>query len=201
MTQRTRVALLVLAVLALTIFIVVMARTSPAPITLKDGSYITPMQAGARLSLDVSSGGIEVVAGDSPNLRIDYIGDPWREPRIGVRTLNGNASVSVQGLRNGTRLLITVPKETALRVSMGAGELAVKDLKGDKDITLYAGRVSITGDSTQYRGLDAKVLAGRITSPPMHLDKGGVFRWANWYGEGKSWIDVAVLAGEVSVSD
>jgi hypothetical protein len=88
-----------------------------------------------------------------------------------------------------------------MRITVGAGELIVKDITGDKDVTVYAGRVSVSGDPNQYGHADAKVLAGRINAPPLHMEKDGVFRFASRKGSGKNWLSVTILAGEVFITE
>jgi hypothetical protein len=201
MTQRTRIALIIGVAVVLLGFVAVLARISPPVVALKDGAYTVAAAPGTKLSLDVNSGAVEVVAGDKPELRIDYLGDPDMAPEIRMRATESTITVGVHGLKQRSKVIITVPKNTNLNASLGAGQLIIKDVVGDKDLTVYAGQIIVSGDVKQYGWADAKVLAGRFSAAPMNIDKSGVFRWGTWSGPGKSSLSMTLLSGEAVVRD
>jgi len=203
MSQRNRTLILLGVIAVLVVFVFAMERVAPPRVALIHDSYATAVHPGARLLLDVSSGGIEVDSSESPELHVEYIDNGYEKgnPEVRVRTANDKVEVRVNGLRGPARMRITVPKNTPMQVSMGAGQLIIMDVSGDKDITLYAGQVVIKGDPAQYGTIESKVLTGRINGRAINVDKGGIARWIARDGPGKSSLSVSLLAGEIAIDN
>lgn len=99
------------------------------------------------------------------------------------------------------QIRIEVPHRTSLRLHMGAGEVTVKNLEGDKDIDLYAGQINIvTGDTSDYRSVDASVDIGEVKASAWGVDKGGFFRSFTRTTAGGEYRLVAhVLTGQIDL--
>jgi len=69
-----------------------------------------------------------------------------------------------------------VPRKTNLRFHMGAGEVKVDGVVGDKDIDLYAGQISVSSPGGwTYKSVDASVDIGDVNASAFGVDKGGFF--------------------------
>jgi len=84
MSPRNRIAVIVTMIVCLAIFVVFMERSAPPKIALTDGAYTVAMRPGAKLALDVASGGVEIDTGDVPQLKIEYNGFPERAKLEGI---------------------------------------------------------------------------------------------------------------------
>ena len=150
--------------------------------------------------------GITVAGTDSDKLRITctHASDPHA-----VRFhLSGDASheqLTIHGElhrnQNNLEIRIEVPHRTSLRLHMGAGEVTVNNLEGDKDIDLYAGQINIaTGDTGDYSSVDASVAIGEVKASAWGVDKGGFFRSFTRTTAGGQYRLVAhVLTGEIDL--
>jgi hypothetical protein len=131
-------------------------------------------------------------ASDPHAVRFHLSGDPSHEE------LTINSDLEHQ---NNLHIRIEVPHRTRLRLHMGAGEVTVDNVEGDKDIALYAGQINIaTGDTSDYSSVDASVDIGEVKASAWGVDKGGFFRSFTRTTAGGEYRLVAhVLTGEIDL--
>jgi hypothetical protein len=111
--------------------------------------------------------------------------------------------IVAHGPRNnsGLTVRVEVPKRTNLRIHMPAGEIDVNQVEGDKDISLYAGQVTITGENPPaYHLIDASVDIGEVDASAWGVDKGGFFRRFHREGpSGEFHLHAHVATGEIDL--
>jgi hypothetical protein len=158
------------------------------------------------LTVHSSPAGITVVGTDRDKLRITctHASDPH-----GVRlVLTGDPDhpqltihSEMHPNENNLEIRIEVPHRTGLRLHMGAGEVTVNNLEGDKDISLYAGQISIAaGDTSDYRSVNASVDIGEVKASAWGVDKGGFFRsFTRTTAGGEYRLYAHVLTGEIDL--
>ncbi|HEX3663064.1 MAG TPA: hypothetical protein VHU89_16625 [Acidobacteriaceae bacterium] len=165
----------------------------------------TPLHDRAALVIQSIPAGITVAGTDSNKLRItctsardrDEVhlhlsGDPGRE-RL---TIDSDLEHD-----NNLQIRIEVPHRTGLRLHMGAGQVTVNNLEGDKDIDLYAGQIVIAaGDTADYSSVDASVDIGEVKASAWGVDKGGFFRsFTRTTANGDYHLVAHVLTGEIDL--
>lgn len=183
-------------------FLLLAGCNRPRAVSLdQQNTYSQPMRPGSKLSLDVSSGGIEITGSDAPELRIEATPTPGRGPQIRVGTSGPDTVVHVRRVPRNSMIHIDVPKDTYLEVSMGAGRLRVRGVEGNKDLTLRAGLMEIEAPAEQYRSVDGFVLTGKLQADPMGIDTGGLFRRMSWRGSGRYSLNATLLSGKLRLSD
>lgn len=164
-----------------------------------------PLRSRSALAINSSAAGITIVGTQSETLRITCTtehdpndvrlrlsGDPGHEQ---LQITSGGAN------RNNLQIRIEVPHRTSLRLHMGAGQVTVNNLEGDKDIDLYAGQVTIaTGDTADYRSVDASVDIGEVKASAWGVDKGGFFRsFTRRTQDGEYRLYAHILTGEIDL--
>jgi hypothetical protein len=84
---------------------------------------------------------------------------------------------------------------------MGAGEVKVEDIAGDKDIDLYAGQITISSaGGGSYKSVDASVDIGDVNASAFGVDKGGFFRtFRKTIADGEYRLRVHVMTGEIDL--
>ncbi len=106
-------------------------------------------------------------------------------------------------MRHGDSLhvKIEVPWKTNLRVRMPAGEVKVEEIKGDKDIDLYAGQITISSEHEwNYRSVNASVTIGQVSAAVYGADKGGFFRsFTRKSADGEYRLRAHVMTGEIDL--
>ena len=104
------------------------------------------------------------------------------------------------GVRNGLRIDIEMPMRSDVRLDLSAGEVSMRGIEGSKDISMWAGEVSIeVGDPARYRRVDASVRFGEIGAHAFSVNKGGIFRSFHWNGGGEYVLRARLFAGEVNL--
>ena len=102
---------------------------------------------------------------------------------------------------NNLQVRIEVPWKTNLRVHMPAGEVKVEEIKGDKDIDLYAGQITVSSaHEWNYRSVNASVAIGEVRAPMYNADKGGFFRSiTKKTSDGEYRLHAHVTTGEIDL--
>jgi hypothetical protein len=160
--------------------------------------------SGGTIRFHLEAGGYTIVPGDSENIVVDC-GAPSQEQlkrvKVEIKRTGTNADLYVSETPNNDfRATIEVPRRSNLWVRLSAGELVVKDVEGDKDVRVYAGRLQIDVPHPELYGhRDASVMTGSIEAPAFEVSKDGLFRSFEQEGPGKYRLHVHVLSGEIEL--
>jgi hypothetical protein len=155
---------------------------------------------GGRVRMDLCPAGVELIGRDDSLLRVSYT--PERENvRVRIRVSGDRAEVGLTGCPNNNfKVKIEVPKSSALYVRMMAGQLDVRDIKGDKDVELSFGQLNVdVGNADDYGHVDASVNSGEIAASAFDVEKGGLFRSFDRNGPGKYRLHAHVGAGQLDL--
>ena len=107
-------------------------------------------------------------------------------------------SSTIDGPHDNFRVDIQLPALSDLDLDLSAGELAIREITGSKNVSVWAGEISIeVGDSAKYRRVDAAVKFGEIDARPFNITKGGIFRSFTWDGQGGYSLRARLFAGEL----
>lgn len=143
------------------------------------------LQSRAVLSIESSPAGLQIVGTDEDAIRVsctagsDAIAEAVAlhfSPTANGGKLSIEHKQSTHG-NNNLEVKIEVPRRVSLSVRMVAGQVTVQEVKGDKDLQLGAGQITISpiheGD---YRDVDASVSVGEVEARAFGTDQGGFFR-------------------------
>jgi hypothetical protein len=160
--------------------------------------------AGGQIHLDLSSGGYTIRGGDTNEIVITYHAsseDQLRNIKAGVHVTGSIARVNISNTpHNNFTAEIEVPRQSALKVEMFAGEVIIDDVSGDKDVHLTSGRVEIRiPNPDDYGPRAASVTAGSIEASAFNVSKGGLFRSFEQGGPGKYRLRARVTTGEIDL--
>jgi hypothetical protein len=133
----------------------------------------------------------------------------WRTSKADMQD-RLHADVEVQGTRavirttaphnSGARFDIDLPARSDLDVDLNAGDLEVLDVEGNKNLSMWAGDVTIdVGKAELYRQVDATVRFGDISAPPFNRSTGGIFRSLSYSGSGKYVVRAKLFAGDLKL--
>jgi hypothetical protein len=84
---------------------------------------------------------------------------------------------------------------------MFAGQVGVEEIKGDKDIDLGAGQITISSiHDGDYRNVDASVSVGEVQARAFGTDRGGFFRsFSRKNSTGDYRLQAHVTTGEIEL--
>ncbi len=168
-----------------------------------------PLQTRAVLVIDSKPAGLQIVGTDQEAIHVSCTaGSDETARNLALHfspTANGG-KLSIEGAHlqhgnNDLEVKIEVPRRTNLSVRMFAGEVRVEEVKGDKDIELGAGQITISSiHDGDYRSVNASVGVGEVQARAFGTDKGGFFRSFHWTNSsGDYWLRAHVTTGEIDL--
>lgn len=182
----------------------------PAAFAQTRGSCAAPVaidaQPGISLNIESISSEVDIIGTDHPGIRISCtLPDGENPDRVSLRAEQTGDFGRIQitgGHMNNLHVRIEVPKLTAFRLRMAAGQVKVNDVSGDKDINLEAGQVIVDHvDAKQYHSVHASVGVGDVRAAAFGADKGGFFRSFDKDTAGGSYrLRVHVMTGSVELN-
>jgi hypothetical protein len=186
-------ALLCLTAVALSAQDVKVNRTGESPVEAK-------FSPGGRIRMDLCSGGIDLVGTDEPVVRVSYH-PPGGDIRVRIEVSGKRADLRLSECpSNNFRARIELPRSSALRVRMFAGQLTVDDVTGDKDMELTFGQIIIdAGKPENYARVTASVNSGSIDADTFNIHKGGLFRSFDHSGPGNLRMHAHIGAGQIEI--
>ena len=182
-----------------------LAVLSVAPITLAAQTTGSPAEkdfvSGGRIKMTLESGDYKILASSDNRIHVRWNEASARGVQVKLTTNGNSADVRVENTPdNNFHATIEVPALADLRIRLTAGDMSVTGIKGDKDIEIRAGDLSISvGNSSDWGDVDASVTAGDINASPFQASKGGLFRSFHWRGPGKYRLHVHLMAGDVNL--
>jgi len=172
-----------------------------------DHAIEAPLRSRAALVIDSRPAGVEVVGTDAEVIRVSCTVNHEVNPQdielrfsgtpgYGRLTVRGGGAVHNENLE----IRIEVPRRMNLRLHMGAGQVKVDGVAGDKDIDLYAGQIVISTGSGSYKSVDASVDIGEVNASAYGVEKGGFFRsFTKTTADGEYRLRAHVLTGQIDL--
>lgn len=168
-----------------------------------------PLQSRAVLIIDSKPAGLQIVGTDQQTIHVSCMAGSEETARDVTfyfsPTANGG-KLSIEGTHlqhgnNNLEVRIEVPRRTNLGVRMFAGEVRVEKVKGDKDIELRAGQITISSiHDEDYRRVNASVGIGEVQAQAFGVDKGGFFRsFSRTNSSGDYRLQAHVTTGEIDL--
>ncbi len=172
-----------------------------------DHAIEAPLRSRAALVIDSRPAGVEIVGTDAEVIRVSCTVNHEVNPqdielRVSGTPSYGRLTVTGAGAVHNENLeiRIEVPRKMNLRLHMGAGQVKVDGVAGDKDIDLYAGQIVISTSSGSYKSVDASVDIGEVNASAWGVEKGGFFRsFTKTTAEGEYRLRAHVLTGQIDL--
>lgn len=165
-----------------------------------NGSVTKDFVSGGDAQVMLESGSYDVKAGADNRVHVEWTGEGDKEARVTVRVNGRSTEVKAENTPEHFHATIELPVNTSLRLDLTAGNLNVTDVRGNKDINVKAGNVTINvGKSSDWWIVDASVTAGDLDAPAFRSNDGGLFRSLHWNGPGKYRLHVNITAGNLKL--
>jgi hypothetical protein len=166
-----------------------------------------PLHARSILRIDSLSSGMDIVGTDAETLHVTCTAedaDAARRISLHVDETPGDDKLEITGtlaIHNNLKIRIEVPHRTSVRVRMGAGQVDVSGLKGDMDIALNAGQITMHDvNGRDYKRIDASVDIGQVNAEAYGAEKGGFFRsFTKSNPDGEYLLRAHVLTGQIDL--
>jgi hypothetical protein len=143
-----------------------------------------PLQSRSVLMIDSKPAGLQIVATDRDELRVSCTAgsdETAQDTSLHFSPTANGGKLSIEGhvqqRNNNLQVKIEVPRRTSVAIRMFAGQVTIEGVKGDKDIEVGAGQITISSiHEGDYRSVNASVGIGQVHSQAFGVDKGGFFR-------------------------
>ncbi|HXZ41483.1 MAG TPA: hypothetical protein VEG68_12150 [Terriglobales bacterium] len=160
------------------------------------------LASGTNLRLHLHEGDFRVVGSDSDKISIHVDGKNLEQAkRIKIRLKRANGTVDLRLSRvpkNELQVTIKVPVSTNLYARLRGGDLTVEGVRGDKDLELTGGDLTIgVGEPQQYSWVDLSVRFGDISGSQFGDPKGWLGNSVHKLGTGKYRLHAHVMAGDL----
>ena len=141
-----------------------------------------PLQSRAVLIIDSKPAGLHIVGTDQVAIHVSCSASSDETAtnvalHFSPTAHGGKLSIEAPHLQhgnNGLEVRIEVPRRTNLSVRMFAGQVTVEEVKGDKDIEIGAGQITISSiHDGDYRKVDASVSIGEVQARAPSAPKKG----------------------------
>jgi hypothetical protein len=162
-----------------------------------------PLRSRAALVIESRPGEVEITGTDAEVIRVSCTVDHSAqdvELRFSGTPGYGRLNVTSPVRNENLHIKIEVPRKTNLRFHMGAGQVTVDGVAGDKDIDLYAGQITVSTGGGNYKSVDASVDIGDVNASAYGVDKGGFFRsFTKKFEDGEYRLRVHVMTGQIEL--
>jgi hypothetical protein len=157
--------------------------------------------SGGHLRAHVRSGEIRIVGGDENKIQVHFggrNGDQLHNVKVSLKGTGNQGDLNVSGgPRNNFEIEIAIPKSCDVFLRVPAGEVKFTGVRGDKDVELSAGELTVEVNREDYSHVDASVYSGDLTASAFSVSKSGLFRSFEQHGPGKFRLHAHVGAGEL----
>lgn len=168
-----------------------------------------PLQSRATLMIDSKPAGLHIVGTDQAAIHVSCSASSDETAKNVAFHFSPKANgdkLSIEGPHlqhgnNGLEVKIEVPRRTNLHIRMFAGQVTVEEVKGDKDIEVGAGQITISsiGDG-DYRNVNASVSVGEVQARAFGTEKGGFFRnFSRKNSNGSYRLQAHVTTGQIEL--
>jgi hypothetical protein len=159
---------------------------------------------GGTIRMTFNVGTFEVVGAADEKITVSWhSASRERESRVKVSLRQSSAKealLEVDGPRGDVHYRIEVPRQSSVILSMRAGDLGVRGVRGSLHANLLAGNLELrVAEPRDYRTVRASVTTGGLTAKPWQVDTGGLWRSFEASGTGEFEIEAHVLAGQLTI--
>jgi hypothetical protein len=158
------------------------------------------LHGSKRVSIESSAGAVDVVGGETGNVEVTVDGEEpsSRGTRVSIDQNRFPVRVKIDNIPQGAQVKVTLPSDAGLAMNMSAGRLRISGMRGDVAAVLRSGEMIISlKDSRRFGHAEGSVLAGEIRAPVFNREKGGLFRFFRWNGDGANTLDAHVTTGRM----
>ena len=157
--------------------------------------------SGGQVRMELCSSAVNVVGENSERVRVAYDAHYGDEVKVRLDVVDNHADLRVTGCpHNNFQMTIEVPKSSDLYVRMFAGQMEVRGICGDKDVSMSAGQLTLNvGKPEDYGHVSASVTSGDLQASAFDVEKGGLFRSFDKSGPGKYRLHAHVGAGQLEL--
>jgi hypothetical protein len=184
--------------------VAILAVTLSAQESRPSGSLERAFRGNGRVKMDLVAADYHITGAAQDRVRIEWSArdaDALAKVRASADVRDNEISITTDGPRNShLTFTIQVPAQSDLYVRQSAGDLTIEGIRGNKDVELRAGDLTIdVGEAEDYKKVDASLWAGDIKASAFQIFKGGLIRSFEWAGSGPYRLHAHLMAGDLKL--
>ncbi len=186
---------------AIVVALLAAALIAPAPARAQTKTADKAFVSGGKVDIHLDAGDFEVRAASDNHVRVTMTGRTGNAT-VEVVVDGKHADVTVRSTsRTNFKCVIEVPKVSDVAIRLSAGDLAVGEITGSKDIESTAGDVRIAvGNPDDYATVDASVSVGDLAGGPFgKVDGSFIAHSIKRSGKGKHTFRAHLGAGDLKL--
>jgi len=186
---------------AIVVAMLAAALIAPAPARAQTKTADKAFVSGGKVDIHLDAGDFEVRAASDNHVRVTMTGRTGNAT-VEVVVDGKHADVTVRSTsRTNFKCVIEVPKVSDVAIRLSAGDLAVGEITGSKDIESTAGDVRIAvGNPDDYATVDASVSVGDLAGGPFGKVDGSLIAHSiKRSGKGKHTFRAHLGAGDLKL--
>ena len=159
--------------------------------------------SNAKISIVSSPANIEIVGTERDTLSMPCFMDidtARQVKAVFTRTSTGGKLVLTDPSKDrNVTYYLEVPHRISVKLKMAAGEIRIRQVVGDKDLTVGAGAITVSNDQdSSYKSIDVSTMIGSVEIPATGQLKGGFFRkLRNQKSSGQYRLHAHVTTGQI----
>jgi hypothetical protein len=170
--------------------------------SLEHQSFETSIATGTDLRLHLHEGDFRVIGSDSDKISIHVEGKNIglaKNIKIRLKRTNGTVDLKLSRVpKKELQVTIRIPAYTNLYARMRGGDLSVEGVRGDKDLELTGGDLTIQVEHPEeYSQIDLSVKFGDVSGTQFGDPKGWLGNSVRKVGTGKYRLHAHVMAGDL----
>jgi hypothetical protein len=161
------------------------------------GTLVQDIQPGALVKMDLSAGTYRLRgASQDGKVHVRWTSDDPEDVKVRMEARDGEVRLRAKGPDKNFHVDIDLPPRTDLAIHLSVGDLSVRGIEGNKDISCHIGDLRIdVGDGQSYKDLEASVKIGEITG--LGENHGGFFRSLDRRGPGPYHLRAQLGIGDI----
>jgi DUF4097 and DUF4098 domain-containing protein YvlB len=164
--------------------------------------------SGGTLHVRMGVGDLRILRGESNKIRLHYTVKSRRkshvkdaDAKVDFEVHGNDASIEFHAPGSNTQfdVELEVPQNTNLDVHEKVGDLTVKDIEGDKDLTLSVGDIRVDAAHSGYRLVHASTSIGDVNGNGYGETSGWLGKTLKYHGDGKYELRAHVSVGDITL--
>jgi len=170
--------------------------------SLEHQDFERTVASGTRLRLHLHEGNFRVIGSASDKISIHVDGqnvEQAKNIKIRFKRANGTVDLTMSHVpKNELQVTIKIPVSTDLYARMRGGDLMVEGVRGDKDLELTGGDLTIQVENPEeYSEVDLSVRFGDVSGTQFGDPKGWLGNSVRKTGTGTHRLHAHVMAGDL----
>lgn len=162
--------------------------------------------SGGMLHVHLSVGDVQIRRGSTNQIHLHYTVKSKKESHVkdahvDFEVRGNDATIEFHSPGSNTQfdVELEVPKNTNLDVHQKVGDLTVRDVDGDKDLTLSVGDIRVDAEREAYRTVHASTSIGDVNGDGYGETSGWLGKTLKYHGEGKYELRAHVSVGDITL--